>query len=162
MFGTATSKKYRDTLSKKKCSLVTSLRQHAKNAKMLLQCDKCGKWTHMYSLRKLTTVQHKQLMGALEEMFLFCGAPLADLDLPDDLPVVLVKGLFVQIPQRNFIILLDMKLFVTFMVQTKKALHKRLIFIVPFALPVIAWKKLGRMENSCFPSNRSRWYHHAN
>ena len=60
---------------------------------MLLQCDKCGKWRLVYSLRKLTTVQHNQLMGALEEMSFSCGAPLEDLDLPNGLPVVFVKGL---------------------------------------------------------------------
>ena len=55
----------------------------------------------MYSLRKLTTVQHEQLIGALKEMFQLCGAPLEDMDLPDGLLVVLVKGLSCSDPTKK-------------------------------------------------------------
>lgn len=92
VFGTSISEKYRPSLIRKK-SAVTPLLQHAKNANVLLQCDECGKWRLVYSLKKLTTVQHNQLMATLEGMSFSCGAPLEDLDLPDGLPVVFVKEL---------------------------------------------------------------------
>ena len=55
----------------------------------------------MYSLKKLTTVQHNQLMATLEGMSFSCGAPLEDLDLPDGLPVVFVKELSCSDPMEK-------------------------------------------------------------
>ena len=55
-------------------------------------------------------------------MSFLCGAPLEDLDLPDGLTVVFVKGVYCTDPTKNFLTLLSMKLLVTIVVETKKSL----------------------------------------
>ena len=68
------------------------------------------------------------------------------MNLPDDFPVLFVKGHSFSDPTEKLYHSVGHELFVSTVVQTKKSLYVRLIFTIPFSLPVIAWKKLGSME----------------
>ena len=73
----------------------------------------------MYSVKKLTAVQHNKLMAAFDGLSFSCGAPLEETDLPDEIPVVFVKGLSCSDPTEKLYYSVGMNLFATNVVQKR-------------------------------------------
>lgn len=56
---------------------------------MMLECEHCGSWRHLYCEQKLTK-EGENLEQALMDVSFTCGAPLQDLELPGRLANVYV------------------------------------------------------------------------
>ena len=72
LYGTDTTEEYRPS-AMKKSSKQRSLPfqgklQHVKNANMVVECDECGMWRLLYSLRKVNQTQYTSLERALNGM----------------------------------------------------------------------------------------------
>ena len=97
-YGSDTSEKHRPSVSKKS-SKQRSLPfhgklQHVKNANLMIECDECGMWRLVYSLRKLNPSQRSALEKCLSGMSFSYGAPLQELDLgPELCELVFVRTL---------------------------------------------------------------------
>ena len=60
----------------------------------MIECDECGMWRLVYSLRKLNPSQRSALEKCLSGMSFSCGAPLQELDLgPELCELVFVRTL---------------------------------------------------------------------
>ena len=89
VYGMMTDDRHRQSLKKvprreKRLPFVASV-QHAKNTNLILQCEECEMWRHVYSRFKFSNEDRTTLDRILEDCTFTCGASLSDLELPDPL-----------------------------------------------------------------------------
>ena len=101
-------------------------------------------WRLVYSIKKLTTPQHNQLMSAFEELSFSCGAPLEEMDLPEEFPVIFVKKLSCSDPTEKLYYSVGHK---STVVQERNSLTNHPIFTIPSAPLVEVWQKYKNMES---------------
>lgn len=103
VYGSDTSEKHRPSAHKKSTKQRSlpfhGKLQHVKNANFMIECDECGMWRLVYSLRKLNSSQRSSLEKSLSGMSFSCGAPLQELDLTPELcDLVFVRTLNCEDP----------------------------------------------------------------
>ena len=107
--------------------------QHACNAGVLVQCDKCTKWHLLFSKRKLSARERAQLEGIIAEGSYSCGATIADLILPDALKSVGIYGAITVVTQLRKSITLPTKMiwsaFTVAVRKTLRYLSSQILFI---------------------------------
>ena len=64
---------------------------HARSVGPVIQCDKFDKWRLMFSERKLSQRQRKQIEDIINDISYSCGTTTEDLVLPDELSSVCVR-----------------------------------------------------------------------
>lgn len=73
---------------KSKSLPFTATVRHVQNVNVMVQCEECDLWRLLYSKRKLTLPEKRQLQAVLEDVSYSCGATFHELDLPDSLACV--------------------------------------------------------------------------
>ena len=77
---------------------------HARNVGVVIQCDECDKWRSLFSKRKLSVKQRKQLEEIIADISYSCEATTEDLILPETLTSVCVcEHMIAVIILKNFI-----------------------------------------------------------
>jgi len=75
----------------KKLLSFSSSKQHVLNVDTMVQCKECNMWRLLFSQKKLSVRDKKQLQDILADIAYTCGATLEELDLPDNLKSVVVR-----------------------------------------------------------------------
>ena len=65
-------------------------KQHVLNVDTIVQCEECNMWRLLFSRKKLSVCDKKQLQDILADTAYTCGATLEEIDLPDNLKSVMV------------------------------------------------------------------------
>ena len=88
---TTTERDCPSSQSKAKKSLSFSpSKQHVLNVDTMVQCEECSMRRLLFSRKKLSVHDKKQLQDILADIEYMCGATLEELDLPDNLKSVVV------------------------------------------------------------------------
>ena len=95
VYGKATTEAHRPSIAKrtgrnKSLPFVASV-QHVRNVTLMIQCEECGMWRLLYSLRKLSSTARQNLVTILDDFTFTCGATVSDLELSDSLSDVCVR-----------------------------------------------------------------------
>ena len=61
------------------------------NVDTMVQCEECNIWRLLFSRKKLSVRDKKQLQDTLADTAYTCGATLEEIDLPDHLKSVMVR-----------------------------------------------------------------------
>ena len=69
---------------RKKTLSFSPSKQHVLNVDTMVQCEECNMWRLLFSRRKLSVRDKKQLQDILADTAYTCGATLEKIDLPDN------------------------------------------------------------------------------
>ena len=76
---------------KKKTLSFSPSKQYVLNVDTIVQCEECNMWRLLFSRKKLSVRDKKQLQDILADTAYTCGATLEEIDLPDHLKSVMVR-----------------------------------------------------------------------
>ena len=93
LYGSTTTERDCPSFSQPKAKKMLSFspsKQHVLNVDTIVQCEECNMWRLLFSRKKLSVCDKKQLQDILADTAYTCGATLEEIDLPDNLKSVMV------------------------------------------------------------------------
>ena len=87
LYGSTTTDRDCPSFSQPKAKKTLSFspsKQHVLNVDTMVQCKECNMWRLLFSRKKLSVRDKKQLQDILTDTAYTCGATLEEIDLPDN------------------------------------------------------------------------------